>query len=94
MCGEKETSLHNIRLWGRRSHCVVFVGSLQAKKSRGAWRLDENGRVAVCGHVVPAIGLESVRFSVEGTLVQTGRRSGRGKEKSIKYADVNDLVRI
>lgn len=45
-----------------------------------ARRLDEKSRVAVCGHVDPALDLEDLCVHLEGALVWIGRRSWAGTE--------------
>ena len=69
MCGEKEIGLLDIRRRRGRSYPVILMGSLQGEGPRRARRVYDQGRVSVCGHDGPAIGLESVRFQMEGSLV-------------------------
>ena len=69
MCGEEEIGLLDIRRRRGRSHPVILMGSLQGEGPTRARRFYNKGRFSVCGHAGPAIGLESVRFQVEGALV-------------------------
>ena len=51
-----------------------------------ARRLDEKSRIAVCGYVDSAPGLEDLCVCMEGALVWTGKRAWTGKEHMKKLS--------